>query len=105
MSTPMTFPSMSARGPPDCPGWMSASVAMRPVRSSESPVDWSLAVMERPRAVIAPEATVGIPPRPPAFPIPTTDWPTVAVFELPMLTVLSPFAPVSLITAMSWLRS
>src|SRR5581483_4166948 len=60
--------------------------------------DWS-------SAVIVPPATAGVPPVPPAFPIPSTGAPTESFDESPRLAVARPEAPWSCSSAMSWLGS
>ena len=56
VSIPITWPLSFTSGPPESPGWMSALVSMRPVRFSEVPSPWSLAVMDWPRATTLPPA-------------------------------------------------
>ena len=67
------------------------------------PAPSSCAATEAPRAVILPVATDGVVSLPSALPSATTCWPTFAVLESPIVTVLSPEAPVSWRTATSLL--
>src|ERR1700729_479734 len=101
VSTPTTWPLILTRGPPESPGWMSASVSSKSVSRSSEPADSSDAVMSWPTAVTVPVAAEGVPPTPPAFPMATTLWPTETALESPSVAVSSPEAPVSLMTATS----
>ena len=102
---PMTVPSASMSEPPESPGWMSASVSMRPLSRSDVPLDELVAVMDLSRPVTLPAASIGCPPSPPALPRPTTGSPTRTVDESPIGAGVSPDASRILITAMSWLES
>jgi len=56
-------------------------------------------------AVAATGAALGVPPRPPALPSPTTVSPLTTLLELPSLAVSRPEAPSILTRATSWVRS
>ena len=84
---------------------MLAFVSIRPLSCSDVPSPWSLAVMDWLRAVTVPPAALGVPPVPPAFPMPTTSWPTEALDELPRFAVVRPDALWSCSTATSPVRS
>ena len=98
---PTTRPWLSTSGPPESPGWMSASVWSRPDKRSLVPPNSSLAVIVWLRPVIEPSALEGVPPTPPAFPIPVTESPTRSDEESPSLAVVRPEASESLRTATS----
>jgi len=70
---------------------MSALLSMRPLSCSELAPS-SLAVIDWLRAVTEPVAVLGVPPVPPALPMPTMASPTLTDDELPRLTVVSPEA-------------
>ena len=78
---------------------------MRPCSSSDVPFSLSIAVIDLARPVTEPAAAIGLPPRPPALPRPTTVSPTLTVDESPSGAVVMPEAPRSLITAMSCVAS
>ena len=101
---PRTWPEAFTSEPPESPGSMPALISMSPDRFSEFPPPSSLAVMDWLRAVIEPPAVLGVPPVPPAFPMPTTDWPTAAA-AVEVVTVWSPLALTSFTTATSPVRS
>src|SRR2546429_8574435 len=102
---PTICPEVVARGPPESPGWIAAATPIRPVSCSEAPVDWSCAVMDWSSAVTVPPTALGVPPLPPALPIATTLSPVPTVDESPNGATVSPDAPDSCSTAMSWVRS
>ena len=77
---------------------------MSPVSCSVLLEDSSDAVMDWSRAVTVPAAVLGVPPVPPAFPIPTTACPTETVLEFPNGATLRPEAFCSCITATSLVR-
>ena len=89
---PMTTPRIVTSGPPESPGWIGALVWMSPESCSDVPLDWSDAVIDWFRAVMVPAAVLGVPPAPPALPMPITDWPTEAVRESPRFAVARPEA-------------
>ena len=97
---PTTAFDVFSSGPPESPGSMSASVWMRPVRSSGLLPSSSVAVMLLPSPVTWPGAALGVPPVPPALPTPTTSSPTETVPDA-VLTVSIPDAPSSCTTATS----
>ena len=105
VSTPITWPELLIKAPPESPGWMLASVWIRPVSCSLVPLLSSWARIVCPRLVTWPLALIGTPPTPPALPSPTTVSPTCTRDESPMAAVLRAEAPCSLMTPMSWTRS
>src|SRR5215471_7055315 len=105
VSTPITWPCEFTSGPPESPAWMSAFVSIKPDSRSDELEPSSDAVIDWLSAVTAPAATDGVPPTPPALPMPTTLSPTRTVDESPVVAVVSPEAPDSCSTAMSWLAS
>ena len=84
---------------------MSALVSMRPLSCSDVPSPSSLAVIDWFNAVTVPPAALGVPPVPPAFPMPTTSSPTETFDEFPRVAVCRPEALCSCRTAMSLVRS
>ena len=88
---PMTWPLLLARGPPELPGLMAASVWIMPVRVSS----------DRLRADTMPRVTVGSPRRPRALPMATTSSPTLTAADDPSSATASPEAPVICSRAMS----
>ena len=105
VSMPITWPELFTSGPPESPDTMFASTSIRPVSVSEEPVASSLAVIDRLSAVTVPGATDGVPPVPPALPMPTTPSPALTFDESPIDAVASPEASRSWMTAMSSDRS
>ena len=89
---PTTCPAVLIRGPPESPGWMSASVRIMsrsrstPPWSSPTEIDW-------PTAVTLPLVTAGAPPRPSALPMATTCCPIDTVEESANVTVGRPRTP------------
>ena len=81
VSMATTLPKRLTSGPPESPGWMSQLVSMRSVSFSEVPSPASLAVIDWPSAVTEPPATLGVPPTPPALPMPITPSPPSTELE------------------------
>ena len=104
VSMPTTLPSVVTSGPPESPGCRGALVRISPLSCSPPPLA-SPAVTVWSNASTTPSTALGVPPAPRALPIPTTASPTTSVEESPMLTALSPEAPLSLRTATSSVRS
>ena len=98
---PMIFASLLTSEPPESPGWIWASVSMRPSSCSDVPFSLSIAVMDLSRPVTLPAATIGLPLAPPALPMPMTVSPTLTVEESPNGAGVMPEALRSLMTAMS----
>jgi len=84
---------------------MYALTSMRPPKFSGLPPSCSVAVIDWSRAFTEPPATLGVPPTPPAFPMPTTASPRRTVDESPSDATFRADASCSFSTAMSLERS
>ena len=104
VSMPITCPAASTNGPPESPAWIGASVWIIPIRCSTLPESSSAAVIDWPSLVTVPETALGVPPLPPALPMATTAWPTLAG-ALAKETVRRCDAPVICSTATSAVTS
>jgi hypothetical protein len=87
---PITRRPAAKSGPPESPGWSSASVLINPVSRARPP--WSSpTVIERPTPVMWPAVVTSV-PVPPALPTAVAVWPTLTFDESPTDTVCRPLA-------------